>query len=214
MILRAALYVDGFNLYHAIDDLKEDRLKWLSLYQLGQTIIRRKTETLTKVVYFSAYAHHRSAKDPSIVARHRQYVAALESTGVEVVLGNFKRKQKHCYACNSRWDSHEEKETDVNIAVRLVADAFRDEYDVAYVLSADTDLVPAMSCTQSVAGASGAVKEIVAIFPPMQGRNVKSLEDHSTRQIQLNRNHIVNARLTNQIVLPDGTVLTCPQKYM
>jgi hypothetical protein len=86
--LRAALYVDGFNLYHAIDDLRDNRLKWLSLYQLGQTIIRRRTETLTQVVYFSAYAHYRSARDPSVVARHRQYVAALNSTGVEVVLGN------------------------------------------------------------------------------------------------------------------------------
>jgi hypothetical protein len=92
--LRAALYVDGFNLYHAIDDLNDDRLKWLSLHDLGQTIIRRKTETLGAILYFSAYAHFRSARDPSVVARHRRYVAALESTGVEVLLGNFKRKER------------------------------------------------------------------------------------------------------------------------
>lgn len=115
--MRAALYVDGFNLYHAIDDLKDDRLKWLSLHDLGQTIILRRTETLVQVVYFSAYAHFRTAKDPSIVARHRQYVAALQATGVEVVLGNFKRKPRQCLRCNAKWDSHEEKETDVNIAV-------------------------------------------------------------------------------------------------
>ena len=98
--MRASLYVAGFNLYHAIDDLRDDRLKWLSLRELGQTIIRRKTETLKHVVYFSAYAHFRSTRDPSVVARHRQYVRALESTGVDVVLGNFKHKPRECQTCH------------------------------------------------------------------------------------------------------------------
>jgi uncharacterized LabA/DUF88 family protein len=212
--LRAALYVDGFNLYHAIDDLNDDRLKWLSLVDLGKAIIRRKTETLTSVVYFSAYAHYRSTKDPTIVVRHRKYVAALESTGVEVVLGNFKRKPRHCFKCQSKWDSHEEKETDVNIAVRLVADAFRDQFDVAYVISADTDLVPAMKCVRSVAGAAGANKEVVAVFPPMQNRNVNSLIQGSDRQIRLNQTHIANARLPDSITLPDGSLTICPANYM
>jgi len=165
-------------------------------------------------VYFSAYAHYRSAKDPSVVARHRQYIAALKVTGVEVVLGNFKRKPRQCNKCNARWDSHEEKETDVNIAVRLVADAFRDQYDVAYVLSADTDLVPAMSFARTVTGASGLAKEIVAVFPPMQSRNVNLLIQNSDRQIRLNQSHIANARLVDSITLPDGKILTCPPSYL
>lgn len=212
--MRVSLYVDGFNLYHAIDDLRDDRLKWLSLYELGRNIILHRTETLTQTVYFSAYAHYRSNADPSVVARHRKYVAALEATGVEVVLGNFKKKPRRCFACSAQWDSHEEKETDVNIAIRLVADAFRDRFDVAYVLSADTDLVPAMACARSVSGASGSLKEIVAVFPPMQNRNVLSLTQNADRQIRLNRNHISNARLPNSTALADGTVLTCPQKYL
>jgi uncharacterized LabA/DUF88 family protein len=212
--LRAALYVDGFNLYHALDDLRDHRLKWLSLHALGQTIIRRKTETLDKVVYFSAYAHFRSVRDPSVVARHRDYIAALQSTGVEIVLGNFKRKPRVCLNCHARWDSHEEKETDVNIAVQLVADAFRDVYDVAYVISADTDLVPAMKCVRSVGGQSGVLKEIIAVFPPMQNRNVSSIIQSSDRQIRLNKNHIANARLPNTINLPDGTVVNCPTRYL
>lgn len=83
----------------------------------------------------TAYADYLTSRDPSIVGRHKLYVSALESTGVETVLGNFKRKPRNCRSCNAMWDSHEEKETDVNIAVRLVADAYKDKYDVAYVLS-------------------------------------------------------------------------------
>lgn len=212
--LRTALYVDGFNLYHAIDGLKDDRLKWLSLFDLGQTIIHRKTESLETVVYFSAYAHFRSTTDPTVVGRHRAYVAALQATGVEVVLGNFKRKPRKCFKCNAQWDSHEEKETDVNMAVRMVADAFRDKYDVAYVLTSDTDLVPAMKCARQVGGPSGLPKEIVAVFPPMQNRNVNSLIQIADRQIRLNPNHIAGARLHDQIALPDGTVISCPPKYL
>ena len=119
--MRAILYVDGFNLYHAIDELNDHRLKWLSLKDLGQTIIPKRSQALVKVIYFSAFAHYRSAKDPTIVARHERYVAALESTGVEIVLGNFKAKPRKCHTCKARWQAHEEKETDVNIAVRLVS---------------------------------------------------------------------------------------------
>jgi uncharacterized LabA/DUF88 family protein len=212
--LRAALYVDGFNVYHAVEALNDDRLKWLSLRDLGNTIIRRQTERLVQAVYFSAYAHHRSQRDPTIVQRHREYVAELEATGVEVVLGNFKSKPRRRFACNARWDSHEEKETDVNIAVRLVADAYCDVFDVAYVLSAGTDLVPAMKRVRTVAGSSGAIKAVVAVFPPMQNRNVLSLVQSADRQIRLNRNHIVTARLPTSLFTAAGVVLNCPQKYL
>ena len=211
--MRAILYVDGFNLYHAIDDLKDDRLKWLSLRSLAERIIQKKSETLAGVVYFSAYAHFRTPKDPSVVQRHRHYVAALQSTNVEIIMGNFKTKPKQCRKCFTRWEAHEEKETDVNIAVRLVCDAYQDLYDVAYVLSADTDLVPAMKCVRGVIGKSGTSKQVTAVFPPMQNRNVNSLIQCSDRQIKLNQNHIITSRFDDVVLLPDGSNITCPLKY-
>ena len=36
---RVAVYVDGFNLYHALDDLAENHLKWLDLWSLSETLI-------------------------------------------------------------------------------------------------------------------------------------------------------------------------------
>ena len=35
---RAAFYIDGFNLYHAIDAYKRPYLKWLNLKALGRAI--------------------------------------------------------------------------------------------------------------------------------------------------------------------------------
>jgi hypothetical protein len=46
--MRVACYLDGFNLYHAIDDLQKPHLKWVDLEALAQSICRG-DETLVKV---------------------------------------------------------------------------------------------------------------------------------------------------------------------
>jgi len=40
--------------------------------------------------------------------------------GVNTILGNFKRKDRKRPKCFSKWTGHEEKETDVNIALYLL----------------------------------------------------------------------------------------------
>ena len=57
---RAMFYVDGFNLYHSIKNLKDDKLKWLSLAQIAQMLIPKKDEKVVGIKYFSALAHKRA----------------------------------------------------------------------------------------------------------------------------------------------------------
>src|ERR1700693_1542268 len=137
---RAAFYLDGFNPYHPLERLRHQHLKWLSLHDLGNLLIPSRDEEVRWVVYFSAYLTHK----PDKLIRHRAYVAALEATGVECVLGRFKYGGVRCRNCGSQWRSYEEKETDVNIGIRIVRDAFCDVFDVYYLVSADTDLAPAI----------------------------------------------------------------------
>ena len=61
-------YIDGFNLYHSIDELDRPELKWLNLWSLAESLIR-KNEELVEVNYFSAYATWL----PDAYRRHRQY---------------------------------------------------------------------------------------------------------------------------------------------
>ena len=84
---RIISYVDGFNLYHAIHDLKRPALKWLDLWGLS-TSLARDSETVVEVNYFSAYATWRQ----DAYKRHIEYVKALEHTGVKCILGHFKSK--------------------------------------------------------------------------------------------------------------------------
>jgi hypothetical protein len=113
---RAAFYFDGFNLYHALDALRQQHLKWLSLRDLGNLLIPSRDEELCSVVYFTAYLTHR----PDKLVRHRTYVAALEASGVECVLRRFKYSDVRCRNGGSDWRSYEEKET-----ARFISRRFR-----------------------------------------------------------------------------------------
>ncbi len=142
---RVACFIDGFNLYHAIDDLSTQRqqkhyLKWVDLWALSNCYIKPSSEVLTAVHYFSAYADW--LQDAS--KRHREYVAALKARGVTVKLGQFKSKTRACKSCGAQWLGHEEKESDVNFAVELLNRAWRREFDRAIIVTADTDIVPVL----------------------------------------------------------------------
>lgn len=132
---RAALYIDGFNLYHALDNLKQPHLKWVNLWALGRRMLLDPAEELYLVRYCTAIKRG----DPSKVARHTEYITALEFNGVEVHKGHFITDQVDCRKCEHVWDKPQEKETDVNIAVHLIDDAYQDMFDVAYLLTSDSD---------------------------------------------------------------------------
>ena len=134
---RVICYIDGFNLYHSIDDLQRPHLKWLDLWALSDSMLRS-GEQLIEVKYFSAFARWL----PSPYRRHRSYVAALESVGVTPVMSHFKDKWRNCKRCGNQWKAHEEKETDVRIALEIMEDGYDDTYDRALIVSGDSDLVP------------------------------------------------------------------------
>ncbi|MCW5713966.1 MAG: NYN domain-containing protein [Bauldia sp.] len=137
--MRVACYVDGFNLYHAVNELAKPHLKWVDIHAVAASLCRP-GETLVKVAYFSAYATWL----PGSYARHREYVAALRNSGVECHIARFSEKEASCKHCGSRWKQHEEKETDVHFSLTLLEDAFDNAFDRAILISADSDHVPAV----------------------------------------------------------------------
>jgi uncharacterized LabA/DUF88 family protein len=145
-VTRAAFFVDGFNLYHSL--LTEERAKacrWLNLHTLCDGFLKR-TESLESVTYFTALA----TWAPDKVKRHQQYIRALKTTGVEVVMGEFKWKDRVCQHCGKVGTVYEEKRTDVSIATRLIRDAYLDLYDSAFIMSGDSDLIPAIGTIRAL----------------------------------------------------------------
>jgi len=163
---RLIAYIDGFNLYHAVHELKKPQLKWLDLWSLSQSFVRD-GETVAAVNYFSAFATWL----PDANLRHREYVKALQHQGVSCIMGHFKNKPMKCKPCGAVWTSHEEKETDVHIAARLVADAYEDKFDRALLITADSDLAPA----PNIIGAAFPTKQLFVVAPPGRFNHARSL---------------------------------------
>lgn len=193
---RVNVYIDGFNLYHAIDDLGDDTLKWLNLWSLSENICNQ-YQVLNAVKYFSAYATWR----PNAYKRHRDYVAANEAFGVEVVMGRFKDKEVKCQAtCRQTFWTHEEKETDVNIGAHLIADTLQNNFDTALIITADTDLAAVISLAQNL---SNNQKRICAVAPPGRISRARELN----HLFMITKGRIRASLLPERIQARSGTIV-------
>jgi uncharacterized LabA/DUF88 family protein len=198
---RVNVYIDGFNLYHAIDDLGDDTLKWVNLKLLSENILN-KYQVLNCVKYFSAYATWR----PDAYKRHRDFVAANEAHGVKVIMGRFKAKEISCKAlCKQKFWTHEEKETDVNIGAHLIADMLQNKFDTAIVITADTDLSAVIELAKTLSNNN---KRIYAVAPP----NRMSRSRELNHLFMITKGKIHASLLPEHIQTPSG-VVTRPQKY-
>lgn len=190
LLKRISVYIDGFNLFHAIKDLEDDGLKWVNLWRLSEQLVRG-NENVTVVKYFSAYAKWRETS----YRRHQRYVHHLENVGVRFIEGNFKRKRQRCRLCNRTFVLHEEKETDVNIGAHLLADACRDRFDRALIVSADSDLNQAVVLARNET--SGKLIDIVAP-PGRKNMNSRALFEITTGKL---RNSLFPDTIANYIEL-------------
>lgn len=201
--------VDGFNLYHALDysdtgpdHFKYRKFKWLNLQKLASLYVGR-LDSLEKVLLFTALA----TWDPAKVARHRLFIRANECVGVEVVYGEFKRKDKHCHICKGKYQTFEEKQTDVNIALTLFRLAVTDQYDKGVIVSGDADLIPAIKAVR----ATFPHKQIGVILPI--ARSSEDLLKNTDFKFKMREQHLASSRFPDQIILPDKSNLVCPMTW-
>jgi uncharacterized LabA/DUF88 family protein len=159
---------------------------------------------LTNIYYFSALAAHLEAAKPDVTARHRTYIRGLESTGVTVQLSRFKEKEIRCPACGHRNVRHEEKETDVAIAAKLIEVFATDECDSAVLVTGDTDVAPAVRVAQRLYRN----KRVYFAFP--YRRKNKELAQLVPTCFQLSREAYVKHQLPDPVTLPDGTQVSKP----
>ena len=143
--MRTFVYIDGFNLYYGC--CKGKPYKWLNPALLCSHLLQDKNH-VEKIRYFSAEVKPRT-DDPSCLNRQRTFFRALKTIpNLEIELGMFLESEKYMLladpAANPRLVKvlkTEEKGSDVNIATRMLVDAFDDQFDCAILISNDSDLV-------------------------------------------------------------------------
>lgn len=101
----------------------------------------------------------------------------------------------------------EEKQTDVNIAVYLVKEAFNNNYDTAILMSNDTDLIPAIKAVKE----SFPEKKVGVLFPI--DRWSVELKDVCHFWKKVRRKDLSKSQFSNQVQLPSGIVLNRPQSW-
>jgi uncharacterized LabA/DUF88 family protein len=141
-VLKANIYVDGFNLYYGA--LKNTAYRWLDLAKLCRLMLPR--DRINQIKYFTALVNPRPS-DPNQLTRQQTYLRALQTApNLEIIYGHFLTHgimmplapPKSGYV---RVIKTEEKGSDVNLALHLLSDGYQNVYDVAVIVSNDSDLL-------------------------------------------------------------------------
>lgn len=108
----------------------------------GKNLI--KTDTLIEIRYYVGAVKRQlgpdKEKSEKLYANQQKFLAKLQQQKIAIVLGNLIRHPDK---------SFHEKGVDVRLAVEMIRFAREDKYDIAYLISSDTDLVPAVEEVQS-----------------------------------------------------------------
>ncbi|HNJ46915.1 MAG TPA: NYN domain-containing protein [Novosphingobium sp.] len=147
--MRTRVYVDGYNLYYAC--LKGTPHKWLNIHALAAAQLPK--NQIERVRYFTARVRARP-HDPTQPQRQETYFRALSSVPeIDLHFGHFLTHEvgmPDAAAWNAgqyrsvRVIKTEEKGSDVNLATHLLMDAFDNLFDVAVIMSNDSDLAEPM----------------------------------------------------------------------
>jgi uncharacterized LabA/DUF88 family protein len=199
--LAVAALIDGFNLYHALDEYDRGRdeaektqyrkYKWLCLTSLVRRFVAPKTETLKLVEYFTTYTPWNLVKQ----GRHRRYVMAQLSMGVKVTFGEFKERRIRCKSdCKKEFSRWEEKQTDVNIATRLLELAQSQDFGKIILVTADSDQVPALKLAKKFSP-----EKVFASLVPI-GRGANEIYRVCSPNYKMTEEHLKHSQLPDVLI--------------
>ncbi len=146
--MRTVAYIDGFNLYYGA--LKHSAYKWLDMKAFIQRFAKTGYNDLTAIKYFTASVSPRP-HDPSQHIRQGTFFRALQTLPeLSIIKGHFLSHAVYMPEVDAnnaltgrmvKVLKTEEKGSDVNLASHLLLDAMHDQFDVAVLVSNDSDLL-------------------------------------------------------------------------
>jgi len=174
VLIDANVYVDGFNLYYRA--LRGTPYRWLDIGKLIRLLLPQ--HNVNRIRYFTAVVANRP-DDPTHAQRQQAYLRALQTTpNLTIHYGSFLSKKK--WRPLSRPPGFgprtvevldtEEKGSDVNLASYLLLDGLDDEYEMAVVVSNDSDLELPIRMTRTRLGKQ------VGVFDPSRRRSFELYE--------------------------------------
>lgn len=200
---RVIVYIDGFNLYFGLLEAGFSNCKWLDLRKLVQNL-KQSNQEIIEIKYFTS----RVSNDPDKQKRQTTYIEALESVGIKIYFGHYQSDRTECRLCGNIWPVYHEKMTDVNIATQMLLDAYQDRFDMAMLISGDSDLVPPMRAIHEVFNK----KRVFVAFPPK--RHNSSVALIAKGSLTIGRKKLVDSQFETEVRKKDGFLLRKPKEWM
>lgn len=196
-------YVDGFNLYFGLRDKGWRKYYWLDLVTLVQSLLKP-DQVYTETHYFTSRIRV-AGNNSSDTKRQSIYLDALATLpSLTTHEGHYLQKNMKCHTCGATWFTYEEKMTDVNIAAQLLTDAFDNRFDVALIISGDSDLTtPVQRIRQRFPA-----KRIIIALPP--GRHSHQLTQAANGAFTIGEAKLRKSQLPEQVATSNGYILQRP----
>lgn len=210
--MRTFVYVDGFNLYYGA--VKGTPYKWLDLKALFSSVLGP-TYSILSIKYYTAKVTARPG-NPDAPTNQMVYLNALRKHIPEIYIkeGYFLSKTVNMPLAKPSLlrkfadvIKTEEKGSDVNLALHLLNDAWRDQYDCAVIVSNDSDLAESLRLVRKQHR-----KRIVLLVPgdPTVRPPSIQLKRYADHVISIPLPAIISSQLPNPI---PGSTIHKPPKW-
>ncbi|MCW8314203.1 NYN domain-containing protein [Sphingobacterium sp. InxBP1] len=201
--IKVNVYIDGFNFYYGLKNIKWKKFYWLDIVSFFELFMKPNQE-LNKVYYFSAKPHNQGQKNRQGVF----FKANQRNPKFQLVLGKF--LEKKVTFGGKKYSTYEEKQTDVNIAVTLLRCVFTNECDSSIVVTADSDLSPAIKLAKEL----NPKHMIFGYMPPERTSVTLTKCCNAILHLKSYENRFKKCILDDSLTLEDGTVLTRPVNWI
>ena len=197
------VYIDGFNLYFGLKSTGWKRLYWLNLQTMAQNLLKA-GQDLVFTKYFTSRVSYPADKE----RRQSTFLEALETLNdFRIYYGHYRANPQRCRKCGNKVMVPSEKMTDVNIAVEMMSDAHQDLFDVALLISADSDLTAPILAIKNLFPE----KRVIVAFPPQ--RHSAQLQRLAHGFLQIGRANLAKSVFPDKVQKADGFVLQRPSEW-
>jgi len=167
---------DGSNFYHKSKRLApEVHLTYFNYRKLAEIITGSKDNLDIEYCVGEIKRERNNSKSR---AMYNGQMALFSTLGLQSIAINKGFMMKHN-------DIYSEKGVDVKIATDILRGAFLDEYDECYIISSDTDIIPAIRCAIDI-------KNKTIVYVGFENFISKALDAHCSRTVILKKEHLTS----------------------